>query len=103
MQYSSRRSGASNAPAPEEARMTLKRTSLVAVTVLVGAIVTLLFRHALFASRPAMITVQAVAGGLLLWARLTFGVRSFHGGADPTPRGLARTGPHRWVPPPPSA
>ena len=77
--------------------MTLKWISLVAVTLLVAAIVTLLFRHALFASRPAMIAVQAVAVGLLLWARLTFGVRSFHGGANPTAGGLVTTGPYRWL------
>ena len=77
--------------------MNLKRASLVATTVLVGAIATLLFRHALFANRPATIAAQVVAGSLLLWARLTFGIRSFHGGANPTEGGLVTTGPYRWL------
>lgn len=77
--------------------MNLKNASLVATTVLVGAILGLLFRHALFANRPAPIVAQVIAGSLLLWARLTFGVRSFHGGANPTEGGLVTTGPYRWL------
>ena len=77
--------------------MVLKWTSLVAVTLLIAAIVTLLFRHALFANQPATIAVQCVAVGLLLWARVTFGVRSLHGGANPTAGGLVTSGPYRWL------
>ena len=33
----------------------------------------------------------------MLWARITFGGRSFHAGANPTPGGLVTTGPYRFV------
>jgi protein-S-isoprenylcysteine O-methyltransferase Ste14 len=34
---------------------------------------------------------------LMLWARLTFGIRSFHGTANPTAGGLVTTGPYRYI------
>jgi len=33
----------------------------------------------------------------MLWARLTFGIRSFHGAATPTEGGLVTTGPYRYI------
>ena len=33
----------------------------------------------------------------MLWARLTFGTRSFHGTATPTEGGLVTTGPYRYI------
>lgn len=77
--------------------MNLKNASIVATTLLIAAIVTLLIRHALFANRPATIAAQVVAAGLLAWARVTFGARSFHGAANPTAGGLVTTGPYRWL------
>ncbi|HUK63708.1 MAG TPA: isoprenylcysteine carboxylmethyltransferase family protein, partial [Dongiaceae bacterium] len=35
--------------------------------------------------------------GVLVWARLTFGWRSFHGAANPTEGGLVTKGPYRWL------
>src|SRR5208282_4732713 len=31
------------------------------------------------------------------WARFTFGIRSFHGAANPTAGGLVRSGPYRYL------
>ena len=97
VQYSSRRRDASNVPTRWEVWLNLKTASLVATTVLIVALVTLLFRHALFANQPATIAAQVIAVGLLVWARMTFGIRSFHGGANPTEGGLVTTGPYRWL------
>jgi protein-S-isoprenylcysteine O-methyltransferase Ste14 len=77
--------------------MTVKSVSLAATTLLVVAVLTLLARHALFARTPAAIAVQVLAGALMLWARLTFGARSFHAGANPTDGGVVTTGPYRFV------
>ena len=33
----------------------------------------------------------------MLWARLTFGWRSFHAGARPTEGGIVTRGPYHWV------
>ena len=77
--------------------MNLKQVSLGATSVLVVAIVSLLLRRSLFAHDPVSIGIQAVAGALMLWARLTFGGRSFHAGANPTEGGIVTTGPYRFV------
>ena len=75
----------------------MKNASLVATAMLVVAVLTLLARHALFAKTPVAIAVQVLAGALMLWARLTFGRRSFHADASPTAGGVVTTGPYRFV------
>ena len=77
--------------------MNLRRVSLVATAVLTIAVVSLLFRKSLFARTPVAIALQVVAGILMLWARMTFGGRSFHAGADPTQGGLVTGGPYRFL------
>ncbi len=77
--------------------MELKWSSIGAVVVLTAAIVTLLFRDSLFAAGWAAITVQILAALLMLWARSTFGRRSFHAAANPTEGGLITSGPYRFV------
>jgi protein-S-isoprenylcysteine O-methyltransferase Ste14 len=77
--------------------MNLKQVSLGATSVLVVAVVSLLLRRSLFARGPISIALQCAAGALMLWARMTFGGRSFHAGANPTPGGLVTTGPYRFV------
>jgi protein-S-isoprenylcysteine O-methyltransferase Ste14 len=52
---------------------------------------------ALFSPDPVVIAVQAAAVLLFLWARATFGLRSFHAAANPTEGGLVTTGPYRWL------
>jgi protein-S-isoprenylcysteine O-methyltransferase Ste14 len=75
----------------------LKNFSLVGLAIAVIAIVSLLFRESLFAVEPVGITIQVFAALLMLWARLTFGRRSFHASADPTAGGLVTTGPYRFL------
>lgn len=77
--------------------MTVKQTSLGATSILVVAVVSLLFLHCLFAHGSVPVALQVVAGGLMLWARVTFGGRSFHAGAEPTEGGLVTSGPYRFV------
>lgn len=75
----------------------MKTLSIVGFALMVAAIVLLLLRHALFSYSPVSIAVQVAAVGLMLWARVTFGRRSFHAAADPTEGGLVTTGPYRFV------
>jgi protein-S-isoprenylcysteine O-methyltransferase Ste14 len=77
--------------------MSLKRISLVATIILAIAVVSLLLRRSLFAHRPIPIALQVVAGVLMLWARVTFGLRSFHASANPTEGGLVTSGPYRFI------
>lgn len=76
--------------------MTLVGASRMATVVLVASIWTLFFRHALFADAAVPVVLQVLAAGLMLWARLTFGRRSFQVAASPTEGGLVTTGPYRY-------
>jgi len=77
--------------------MNLKRVSLVATVILTVAMVSLLWRRSLFAQGAIPIALQIAAAGVMLWARLTFGARSFHAGANPTEGGLVTSGPYRFI------
>ena len=66
------------------------------VLVLIGA-VSLIFRSSVLANTPAAVSVQVIAGLLLLWGRLTLGRRGFHASAEPTEGGLINTGPYRYL------
>jgi protein-S-isoprenylcysteine O-methyltransferase Ste14 len=74
-----------------------KPLSTPVVLVLVLAIVGLLYTHSLFGHGPVSIGFQGVAVLLMIWARVTFGLRSFHYAANPTEGGLVTTGPYRYM------
>jgi len=78
--------------------MNWKWLSLAALAGLVACIVGLyLIKYAIFGAGPITITIQIIAVLLMVWARLTFGIRSFHGTANPTAGGLVTTGPYRYI------
>ena len=76
--------------------MNAKARSLLATALLVVFVVLLLLRHSLIAATPIGIALQVLAALLMLWARLTFGMRSFHATANPTAGGLVTSGPYRY-------
>ena len=71
--------------------------SVVAFVSMVAGIVGLFYTDAFVASAPIAIGVQALAVLLMIWARFTFGRRSFHAAATPTSGGIVRTGPYRYL------
>ena len=75
----------------------LKTLSIVGYLGMVGALLAQLAAGNLFSSSPVVITVQAGAFLFFLWARLTFGRRSFHVAANPTEGGLVTSGPYRYI------
>jgi len=75
----------------------LKAISLSSLALMVLAILGLFASDSLFSSSPAVIGVQCLAAALMIWARLTFGLRSFHPAANPTKGGLVTTGPYRFI------
>jgi protein-S-isoprenylcysteine O-methyltransferase Ste14 len=78
--------------------MNWKWLSFTALAGLAACIVGLyLNNYAIFGAGPITITIQVVAALLMAWARLTFGIRSFHGTANPTTGGLVTTGPYRYI------
>lgn len=70
--------------------------SIVGFLVAVAALVALVLMHHLCARSPLLIAVQVAAVLLMLWARKTFGMRSFHAAASTSEGGLVTTGPYRY-------
>ena len=75
----------------------LRNISLAALLLMALALVGLLVRGAFFSSQPVAITAEVAAVALMVWARLTFGQRSFRASADPATGGLVTTGPYRYI------
>jgi protein-S-isoprenylcysteine O-methyltransferase Ste14 len=75
----------------------IKTASIFAYIGMVGALVALLTMKLLFSANPVVIGFQVAAVVLLIWARATFGWRSFHASANPTRGGLVTTGPYRYI------
>jgi protein-S-isoprenylcysteine O-methyltransferase Ste14 len=64
---------------------------------LVLAIAGLVVTQSILAHGPVAIGLQVAAVLLMIWARVTFGRRSFHYAANPTEGGLVTTGPYRFL------
>ena len=75
----------------------MRRLSLLGFALIVIALGALLSMHAVFTPKPWAIALQIAAALLMLWARVTFGMRSFHADARPTAGGLVTTGPYRYI------
>ena len=76
--------------------MTPKLRSILATLALVVCMIVLIERGELFGRHPVGVALQVAAVALMIWARLTFGTRSFHAAANPTEGGLVTTGPYRY-------
>jgi protein-S-isoprenylcysteine O-methyltransferase Ste14 len=74
-----------------------KVLSAPVLLVLVLALVGLFYTHGLLGQGPVSIGFQVLAALLMIWARVTFGMRSFHYAANPTEGGLVTTGPYRYM------
>ncbi|HEX9943729.1 MAG TPA: isoprenylcysteine carboxylmethyltransferase family protein [Thermoanaerobaculia bacterium] len=74
-----------------------KRLSAPVFAVLLLAIAGLIYTGSLLGRGPVTIGLQVAAVLLMVWARITFGVRSFHYAANPTEGGLVTAGPYRYV------
>jgi protein-S-isoprenylcysteine O-methyltransferase Ste14 len=77
--------------------MEFTRVSLAGFALAVIALVALLAQGSLLAAGWVGITVQMIAVALMIWARITFGRRSFHATASPTEGGLVTSGPYRFI------
>jgi protein-S-isoprenylcysteine O-methyltransferase Ste14 len=84
-------------PRPIGSGPAVKWQSIAAFGAMVAGLVWLLMRHEVLARSAPAIGVQVAAAALMVWARLTFGLRSFHAAANPTGGGLVTTGPYRWL------
>src|ERR1044072_2388610 len=75
----------------------LKVISIAGLVVMIGALIGLYKIGVLFTAQPIAVALQLIAVALMVWARLTFGRRSFHAAANPTAGGLVTTGPYRLI------
>jgi len=76
---------------------TLRRESIIAVALMVIGLMWLFQRKELLARSIPGLAIQVAAAGLMIAARLTFGLRSFHAAANPTAGGLVTRGPYYWL------
>jgi len=70
--------------------------SVVVFLLAVLGLMFLIFKKYILSDNPVGIVIQVLAVGLMIWARITFGVRSFHAVANTTKGGLVTHGPYRW-------
>ena len=71
--------------------------SILGFVVTIAAMIVLAMRHALFGETVLPVGIQILAVSLMVWARVTFGWRSFHAAGTPTEGGLVTTGPYKYV------
>ncbi len=71
--------------------------SVLGYLMMVLGILGLLAIRSLLSPSPIVISLQVCAVLLMIWARITFGRRSFHLAASPTQGGLVTTGPYRYI------
>lgn len=76
--------------------MNLKFLSRIGFFLAVLGVVVLILNDSILAEGYFAIALQALAVLLMIWARLTFGVRSFHASADPTDGELVTSGPYKY-------
>lgn len=77
--------------------MVLKSISIIGFVVMVIAIALLFRIGSLFGTNVISISVQILAVGLMIWARVTFGGRSFHAAGNPTEGELVTSGPYQYI------
>ncbi len=77
--------------------MNPKIGSIIAFLVAVAGVLFLFYRNYIFSFNPVTIFIQVFSMGLMIWARFTFGIRSFHAAANTTRGELVTNGPYRWL------
>jgi protein-S-isoprenylcysteine O-methyltransferase Ste14 len=75
----------------------MKSLSVLGALLMVACLLGLLYTHSLFSASPVVIALQVSAAVLMVWARATFGWRSFHATASTTAGGLVTSGPYRYI------
>jgi protein-S-isoprenylcysteine O-methyltransferase Ste14 len=77
--------------------MSWARVSVFGFVAAVLALGVLCSTNSIFGVGPISISLQVAAAVLMVYARLTFGVRSFHAAANPTEGELVTNGPYAIV------
>ncbi len=70
---------------------------IIAYAVLAVPLAFMVLTKRFFSPLPGVIALQVLGMLIVVWARLTFGMRSFHVASSATRGGLVTTGPYRYV------
>ena len=73
-----------------------KIISLLGLAVAVGGLLFLVYRKTIVSTNIIGTSIQVAMFCLMIWARLTFGVRSFHAAANTTHGSLVTSGPYKF-------
>ena len=76
--------------------MTKKFTSLIGLAIALAGVFFLVEKKYILSKNPIAIIIQIFSIALMIWARITFGMRSFHAAANTTKGELVTNGPYRW-------
>jgi protein-S-isoprenylcysteine O-methyltransferase Ste14 len=71
--------------------------SWVGLAMMIAGFVGLIMSQQVLSTAVPAIVLQVTAVLLVVWARSTFGRRSFHAAASPTDGGVVTGGPYRWL------
>lgn len=77
--------------------MNLKISSILGYIIAVLGLIFLMEKSYILSKNPITIAIQICSVALMIWARVTFGLRSFHAAANTTKGKLVTTGPYRWL------
>ncbi len=77
--------------------MNLKIGSIIAFGILLLGLFFLINNNYIFSKNPITIIIQIFAFAIMIWARITFGFRSFHASANSTKGRLITNGPYKWL------
>lgn len=75
---------------------TIKRASLFAFSITLIGFFFLVKKHLIISNNPIAITIQISAVLCMIWARITFGRKSFHADANATKGELVTSGLYKW-------
>ena len=75
----------------------LKIGSILALGIAIVGVLYLFEEQYIFSTNPVTIFIQLVSISLMIWARYTFGFRSFHAAANTTKGKLITTGPYHFL------
>ncbi len=71
--------------------------STIGLLMMIGALLGMIGLGYALSPSLVVVALQICAGALMLWARLTFGMRSFHASAQPTSGALVTRGPYAYI------
>ena len=77
-------------------KKTIKILSILSFAISILGLFFLVKKQLIISNNPFAIFIQISAFSLMIWARITFGFRSFHASANSTAGGIVTSGPYKY-------